>query len=254
MADHLTTLKRYQMHSFRNFFLLLLFTYSISLQAQIKKESEEKPYIEVIGHAEQEIVPDEIFVSIFIKEKYIGREKLTIDQQEVKLKLSLKGINVDLKNLYLSDAVSDYVRVRWRTKDVLTKKAYTLKVSSAFQLGQVFEELDKLEITEASIEKVNHSKIDSLKKEVRILAIKAAKTKAEYLLDAIGEHIGKAVIIEEKENAYLDHRSINSIQSLNIRGSRSSEDAYYIDGEKEDVVQFQKIKIQSAIIVRFAIQ
>ena len=48
------------MHSFRNFFLLLLFTYSISLQAQIKKESEEKPYIEVIGHAEQEIVPDEI--------------------------------------------------------------------------------------------------------------------------------------------------------------------------------------------------
>ena len=254
MADHLTTLKRYQMHSFRNFFLLLLFTYSISLQAQIKKESEEKPYIEVIGHAEQEIVPDEIFVSIFIKEKYIGREKLTIDQQEVKLKLSLKGINVDLKNLYLSDAVSDYVRVRWRTKDVLTKKAYTLKVSSAFQLGQVFEELDKLEITEASIEKVNHSKIDSLKKEVRILAIKAAKTKAEYLLDAIGEHIGKAVIIEEKENAYLDHRSINSIQSLNIRGSRSSEDAYNIDGEKEDVVQFQKIKIQSAIIVRFAIQ
>ena len=137
---------------------------------------------------------------------------------------------------------------------MLTKKAYTLKVSSAFQLGQVFEELDKLEITEASIEKVNHSKIDSLKKEVRILAIKAAKTKAEYLLDAIGEHIGKAVIIEEKENAYLDHRSINSIQSLNIRGSRSSEDAYYIDGEKEDVVQFQKIKIQSAIIVRFAIQ
>ena len=242
------------MHSFRNFFLLLLFTYSISLQAQIKKESEEKPYIEVIGHAEQEIVPDEIFVSIFIKEKYIGREKLTIDQQEVKLKLSLKEINVDLKNLYLSDAVSDYVRVRWRTKDVLTKKAYTLKVSSAFQLGQVFEELDKLEITEASIEKVNHSKIDSLKKEVRILAIKAAKTKAEYLLDAIGEHIGKAVIIEEKENAYLDHRSINSIQSLNIRGSRSSEDAYNIDGEKEDVVQFQKIKIQSAIIVRFAIQ
>lgn len=73
----------------------------------------------------------------------------------------------------------------------VNKKEYTLKVKNAIELGRMFQELEKLEITDAFISKVNHSKIDSLRKEVRILAIKAAKDKADYLLTAIGEQTGK---------------------------------------------------------------
>jgi uncharacterized protein YggE len=128
---------------------------------------------------------------------------------------------------------------------------YTLKVTNATTVGQVFQQLDKLEITDANIVKVNHSKIDSLKKEVRIMAIKAAKTKADYLLAAIGEQTGKPLIVKEKENSYIDP------SMLNVRGGRSSSTEYFVDGNKvstEDDIQFQKIKIQSAIYIKFSIK
>lgn len=222
-----------------------------SVFAQTNTTVEQKPFIDVTGSAEQEIIPDEIFINIVIREKYVNKEKITIDVQEEKLKNALKEIGVDLKNLYLSDANADYVKVKWRSKDVLTKKDYTLKVTTATTVGQVFQQLDKLEISDANIERVNHSKIDSLKKEVRILAIKAAKTKADYLLAAIGEQTGKPLIVQEKENTYIDS------SMLNVRSNRSSSTEYYVDGQKvrgENDIQFQKIKIQSAIYVKFLIK
>ena len=88
--------------------------------------------------------------------------------REEKLKFALIEIELDMKNLFLADANADHVKVKWKTKDVLTKKDYLLKVTNATKVGQVFQQLDKLEITDAFITKVNHSKIDSLKKEIRI--------------------------------------------------------------------------------------
>jgi len=222
-----------------------------SVFGQTENELEEKPFIEITGRVEQEIIPDEIYLNIVIREKYVNKEKVSIEIQEEKLKTALKEIGVDLKNLYLSDANADYVKVKWRTKDVLTKKDYALKVINATTVGQVFQQLEKIEITDANIIKVNHSKLDSLKKDVRIMAIKAAKIKADYLLSAIGEQTGKPLIIREVDNSYMDP------SMLNVRGGRSSTTSYLVDGNKvngEDDIQFQKIKIQSAIYVKFSIK
>ena len=144
-------------------------------------KTEEQPYIEVIGTAEKEVVPDEIYIGIIIREKYVNKVKVTIEEQEEKLKSTVKSLGIDLTNLYLSDANADYVKIRWQKKDVLTKKDYTLKVSDATSVGQMFQELEKLEITDAFISRVGHSKIDSLRREVKIMAIKSAKDKADYL-------------------------------------------------------------------------
>jgi len=217
-------------------------------------KTEEQPYIEVTGTAEKEVVPDEIYIGIIIREKYLNKVKVTIEGQEEKLKTAVKSLGIDLTNLYLSDANADYVKVRWQKKDVLTKKDYTLKVSTATTVGQVFLELEKLEITDAFISRVNHSKMDSLRKEIKILAIKAAKDKADYLLTAIGEQTGKPLIV--KENEILPNRTLASV---NVRGSRSSETEYYVDGvkmksEDNNEIQFQKIKIQTSIYVKFSIK
>lgn len=217
-------------------------------------KTEEQSYIEVTGTAEKEVVPDEIYIGIIIREKYVNKVKVTIEEQEEKLKNTVKSIGIDLTNLYLSDANADYVKIRWQKKDVLTKKDYTLKVSDATTIGQVFQELEKLEITDAFISRVSHSKLDSLRKEVKIMAIKAAKDKADYLLAAIGEQTGKPLIV--KENEILPTRQLASV---NVRGSRSESSEYFIDGvkvrDKEDnEIQFQKIKIQTSIYVKFLIK
>lgn len=245
---------KHEMIKIKMFLILTTLTIATNAFGQTKVDNEEKPYIEVTGSADQEVIPDEIYINIIIREKYVNKEKITIESQEEKLKTCLKDIGVEIKNLYLSDANADYVKVKWRTKDILTKKDYTLKVSNATTVGQVFLQLDKLEITDAFIAKVNHSKLDSLKKEMKIVAIKAAKKKADYLLTAIGEQTGKPLIVQEQENR------ITPIAGVNYRASRSSETAYNVDqvkvtgsGEVEEL-QFKKIKIEAFIYVKFAIK
>ncbi len=215
---------------------------------------EEQPYIEVTGTAEKEVIPDEIYIGINIREKYANKVKVTIEEQEEKLKAAVKSLGIELSNLYLSDVNADFVKVSWQKKDVLTKKEYTLKVSNATLVGQVFLELEKLEISDAFISKVNHSKIDSLRKEVKIMAIKAAKNKADYLLTAIGEQTGKSLVI--KENEFLRNSSLSNV---NVRGGRSGDTSYFIDGikvtsEDNNEIQFQKIKLNSSIYVKFSIK
>lgn len=220
---------------------------------QTKTETEQKPFIEVTGTAEQEIIPDEIYINIVIREKYVNREKITIESQEEKLKAALKQIEVDLKNLYLSDANADYVKIKWKTKDVLTKKEFVLKVSTATTVGQVFQQLDNIEITDAYIARVNHSKIDSLRKDIKIKAIKAAKDKADYLLAAIGEQTGKPLIIQEREGSYASNVTSNYVGQLNeVAMLGHVYNRAKADGETD--IQFKKIKVQSTIYIKFLIK
>jgi hypothetical protein len=107
-------------------FLLMAF---LAVGQTYTLKADELPYIEVDGTAEKEVVPDEIYIGIIIHEKYVNKVKITIEEQEEKLKSGIKSLGIDLENLYLSDANADYVKVRWQKKDVLTMKEYTLKVS-----------------------------------------------------------------------------------------------------------------------------
>lgn len=233
--------------------VLLLVLTSVVYVSQGQNTIEEKPFIEVTGIAEQEIVPDQIYISIIIREKYENKEKVTIESQEEKLKELLKEIKIPTSDLSLSDANADFVKVKFRTKDVLTKKDYILKVSSATSVGQVFLQLEKLEINDASISKVSHSKIDSLRRENRITAIKAAKRKADYLLNAIEEVTGKPLIVREKNTGNYESNYRNTpVQISSYANTRSLDDGDKTTDNEE--IQFKKIKIQSSIYVKFLIK
>ncbi len=241
----------------RQLLTMVILITTMSLFGQTKIENVvEQPYIEVTGTAEKEIIPDEIYIGIVIREKYVGKVKTTIEEQEGKLKEALKTIGIDLANLYMSDVNADYIKISWQKKDLITKKNYSLKVSDATTAGKVFQVFEQLEITDAYIAKVNHSKMDSLLKEVKMMAIKAAKEKADYLLKAIGEQTGKPLIINEISTGSWPLSNVS-----NVRGNRSDnqfqiiDGVNFIDGEIGNYeIQFQKIKIQSTIYVKFSIK
>ena len=160
-----------------------------------------KPFIEVTGTASKEIIPDRIFISIILSDKVVNNENYTIQTQEDKLKKALININIDLNNLVLSDAISEITWGKRKESGFVVKKKYVLQVKNSEEVSKVFGELYAINIKESSILRTEHSKIDSLKKEVRIIAIKAAKDKAEYLLTAIGEQLDKPLEIRE-QNIY----------------------------------------------------
>jgi len=211
----------------------------------------EVPYIEVTGTAEKEVVPDEIFISISLKERQDGKEKHSIEQQESAMKQGLTSIGIDLKDLSLSDATSDYVRVKIAKRDVISTSDYLLKVNNAATLGKVFEKLDELKIEDAKIARVSHSRIEEFRKEVKILAIKAAKDKADYLLNAIGEKTGKPLVIMENRPDIYTTANAQVSQQYELQNIYKAEG---ISAKAFPELQFQKIKIASTFYVKFAIQ
>ncbi len=237
--------------------LLILF-FNIAKAQNNESKKEKTPFIEVTGVAEKEIIPDEIFISITLSEKLKNKSKISIEEQEENLKKSIKTLGIELSNLYLSNTKANYEKYFFR-QNVLTKKEYTLKVSNANTVGKVFLEFDKIDIDDAIVSKVSHSKIDSFRKEVKIMAIKAAKDKADYLLSAIGEKLGKALQINEIEIK----PSSNNNQESNILANMSGgvykrKDALYwlnpMDYNEKNELEFQKIKIKSAIYLKYSIK
>jgi hypothetical protein len=233
---------------FSSFLFFIPTTYSQIAQGDLGNGG---PSISVEGLAEKEIVPNEIYIHILLRERQGGKEKISITQQEEKLRDAVRAIGIDLSNLYLSDVDADFIRVKRKSNEVLTQKQYTLKVTTAAQVGIVFQQLDRLEITDAGIARVSHSKLDSLKKEIKIAAIKSAKEKADYLLAAIGEQTGKPLYIYEIQNAFMpmvaaDTPVPRSYEIANVRDVVS-------EGATSEL-QFKKIKLEARISVRFAIK
>lgn len=211
------------------------------------------PNIEVTGTAKMEIVPDEIYISITLRERTEGRDKITVEQQETDLKNGLKAINVPLDSLFLSDTEADYIKISWGKKDVVTSKQFILKVGTADVVGNVFKKLDELKIQDAYIQKVNHSNLVEFKKQMRIEAIQAAKEKANYLLNAIDQQAGRALIVRENaSNVYGNNYQWNYNGVYNMASTFA--DQSMAEEDKEPSIQFQKIKIEASIYVKFEIK
>jgi len=103
--------------------------------------------------------------------------------------------------------------------------------------------LDKLNIKNASIVRVDHTKLEDYKKIVKINAIKTTKNKAQYLLEAIGEELGGALIVRE------NNFNTNGVQ---FRSNQSYSMAY----ETKPMVEldFKKITLQSSVYTKWGIK
>ena len=208
-----------------------------------------EPRIEVSGTAEMQVVPDEIHIAIELRERGSGNNRVTVEQQEVQLRDAVKGLGIDAAQLTLSDAVADYVPKKFRKDDVVERKGYQLKLGDAETVRKVFMELDRLQIDEARIARVSHSKEQEYRREMRIKAIGAAKEKADYLLAAIGEKTGPALSVAEVTGFVPKPQGQASrLMALEVVGGSSSLGSYEPLG-----VNFSRIHIRAELACVFAI-
>ena len=176
-------------------------------------------------------------------------EKLTIEILESQLKSVLRNIGIPEKNLSISDVNAVLAKTGWWKEEVLSIANYTLKVNGATKLKKLFESFKNLKISQVNITKATHSNIIEITKKNRITAIKMAKEKADYLLSAIGEQTGKPMIINELANNNQNFTNANF-----IRGYAAGNSLGKIGGIKNEIVEFQKIKVKSSIYVKFKIK
>ncbi len=219
------------------------------VMSQENVAGKETPSIEVVGTGEMEIVPDQIYISFTLKERFEGKTKIGLEDQEKEMKKSLIKLGIDLKDLQLADAASDFITIKRKKKDVIASKDYLLLVSTTGTLGKVFELLDEINAFNADIQRVDHTEIKKFRKEVKMQAVQSAKEKAEYLLEAIGETIGKPILIQERET----YDEFQPMQKMALMSNVSME-AVGDAAETLPELSFQKIKLKYSVFARFAIK
>ena len=118
-------------------FIGMLLISSMFAQSISAQNIENTPYIEVVGRAEKDILPDEIYLSISINESDYGKES-SLTAKEKQVIKSLENLGIDIKEqLRVKDLGSNFKKYILRKNEVILSKEYELKTSSAKQAAQV---------------------------------------------------------------------------------------------------------------------
>lgn len=200
-------------------------------------------FIEVVGTAEMEVMPDEIYMRIIVKET--DKPKRTVEEAEKLLIETMSAMNIAINSdLTVIDFLSS-TKVSFLNRDIITSKQYQLLLHDAETVAKVFNVLESKGFTNMSIIRFDHTRMDNFKMEVRQQAIKAAKDKAKNLMVAIGQDIGKALYVEELRamNGNLPYTSNVSYNTQPMNGE-----------DKVGSLNFQSIALKFSILVRFEIK
>lgn len=207
--------------------------------------------IEVSGTAERMVVPDQLTFRITLAERMSARSKVTIELQEALLRTELEKIGVDItKDLSIYDISARYVRQR-RLKDVLARQDYRLVIRDLNKVAPLQDLADRINVSSLDLVIAENTRIDDIRRELRIEAIKTAKTKAEYLMQAIGGKVGSAIFVKEIDNEVSDYeyrRYSYAANAMANAASMATRTAYI------DPLSFAPEKVRCVIIARFEIQ
>ena len=207
-------------------------------------------YIEVTGTAEMEVVPDLIYLHISISEKD-KKGRVSVEREEKKMFKALEKIGIDVKkNMSIISFSSTYIRYFLKKNDVEKVKEYELLLTDATDIAPVYKALDALNISEVSIIKLDHSKIDALKQQTKIAAIIAAKEKANLYTEAIKQKAGRAIYILEQDALVSQNSVYVSNVMLNNNRSYSSK----ISKEMDSPIQLRKIHITAKVLTKFELK
>lgn len=160
--------------------------------------------IEVSGSAEAEVTPDIIYVSISLKEYFrdnANKKKVEIDEMERQLQAAVLNAGIPKEDFTINNISSfNYTLEKKKNPEFLARKQYRIKVTDLKKFNQIIGAVEPKGIEYTNIESYDYSKIESLKQELKVKALKAAKDKATYLASAVDDKVGDALEIQEINN------------------------------------------------------
>jgi uncharacterized protein YggE len=177
----------------------LLITKAQTMNGTVKQRT-----INVTGHAETEITPDEIFVQVELRE-YNKKNSEKVDIQTIinQFLAAAKSMNIaDTDVVVQGYSGWDgnnwwYAKNKKKNPDLKAGVTYEVKVKSVDEMDQLVDKLDDQATQNFYISRTSHSNIDNIKKGLKLQALKNAKQEAEYLSSAYGDQVGDALTISD---------------------------------------------------------
>lgn len=231
--------------------LILLTTTSGFAQMQIN------PYpktITVTGSAEMEIIPDEIYVQVDLKEfEKKGQGKIDIETIKHNLLNNIKAIGIpdSLVSIAGYDGFggNPWLRKKNKKNELYASISYQVKIKTSTQLDDLVVKLDDEATTNFYIQRTSHSKLGEYRKQLKIQAIKTAKEKAQYLTEAINEKAGEAVTINEPTEYYQPYYNVMR-SNVMMKEQVMNQDV----AANDNPVDFRKMKLRYDVTVVFAVK
>lgn len=226
------------------FLITLLLITSLTSYGQ-SKNFIDQPYLETTARVDTLVIPDRIYLSILITEADT-KGKTSVEKLENKMADKLKTLGIDIeKQLTLTDLGSNFKKYFLRKVDVQKDKEYSLLVYDAVTAGRVIMGLESIGISNVNLTKTEYSSLEKLKIDLRQRAVGAAKIQAEAMVIALDQKLGHALFISDL-NTGVQNRRVDRM----VRVQMSKE----ADEDQPIEIEFEKIKVESTVNVKFAIQ
>lgn len=219
-------------------------------EVEAQTNNTDKRYIEVSGKADMQIIPNEIYLNITLREfMKDNKTKVTIDELEKQLSKAMKNAGIPIDSLKMDQVAASLQTYKKRKdKEVFASKTYVLHTTELNKIADFLAEISETDISYLYIEKLTHTKIEELELQVKVNALKNAKTKAKALLQGLDEKLGQVLIVQETEN----HSFLPNINDLSRNSYRKTVVMDYLE---EDISQeFKPIQLIYSVQARFEIQ
>ena len=230
--------------------LTIAFVTLFSLSASAQQVDLRKK-ISVTGSSEMEVTPDIIYLSISLKEYFKdnnSKKKVDITTLENQLFNAVQKAGLGKENLTINNLSSyNYATEKKRNPDFLASKQYRLKVTDLNKWNNIIGAVDSKGIAYTNIESYDYSKIEALKKDLKIKALQAAKFKATYMVEALGDKLGSVIDIQEVNNEQYPQPIYRTNMMMKSNTADTAESA-------PAEIDFKKIKLNYTMNTVFEIR
>ncbi len=225
--------------------ILLAVAALVALPAAAQMQEAYPSYIQVNGRAEMEVTPDEFYLQIIINERD-SKGKISVESQQRDMIAALKRLGIDVdRQLRMANLSSEFFK---KNTSVAMAK-YQLQLGSSAEVARAWQALDNLGISDVSILKVSHSKIDQYKEQVRVAAIRNARQNAETLAEAIGQSVGKCFYI------YDSNSNVMPVMYDNMMLMRSAKASGAVEMQaEEEPLEFKTIRLEYNVQTKFVLE
>ena len=228
--------------------IVIAFVSVFSAVAQTKNFIDQ-PYVDTTAKVDTLVVPDRIFVTIVLQEED-SKGKISLETLEKRMEKVLTALSVNTKkDLQVTDMSSSYKQYFLKQKDIHKSKSFSLLLRDAITANTVFVALEKEGISNVFLEKTEYFNSDQLQMFLKMKAIKKAKLQAEYLTNALGQEVGKALYIMDRNNQ-LNRYHNNQLDEVVVigYGAKTNEEFKPIE------VEFEKILLETTVSVKFELK
>jgi uncharacterized protein YggE len=211
--------------------------------------------INVTGSAELEVVPDEIYVQVELKE-YEKKGGGKISLEKIRQQFLAHAKSIGLPDSLISIAAYDsynanpWLRKKKKKEELYATISYQLKLKSSAQLDALVDGLDDEATANFFIQRTSHSRLAEYRRQLKIEAVKAAREKAQYLAGAIDEQVSVAVTIQEPVEYFIPYYNQRVSNVMMRNGAEAAQDA----GAAAANADFTKLKLKYDVTVTFALK